>query len=305
VSAHRDAVFRARDCLAKTCLGGRSREHGCNLDISPLLPACSSNAPLIEGGGYAGGTGHSLFLNFTDDRSMLAEYCSTETGHLTLRAHGLRICRVQRFNVFFPQLKELRSKSCHPIRMALLYLPSVAADNFLLAGTRRDFENSPPFHFRLCGGLLTLSLTLSVSFAFLLCFPSSPLGFSSLFRFALTFGLLLSLCLALAFFVLPALRLVLLFGLPLPQDRVFPPKFPMLVPKHGAEQQCQHIYNHPTKMKLVRPKSAEPVEQGYLEEDESQHDGQPTRTGQRALRCALSGNADVTYGSGEHKHARA
>jgi hypothetical protein len=53
---------------AGTCLGGHAREHGCDLHIAPLLPACSGNPALIEGSGYTSGTGHSLFLNFTDDR---------------------------------------------------------------------------------------------------------------------------------------------------------------------------------------------------------------------------------------------
>jgi hypothetical protein len=38
------------------------------LSLEGPFPACSGNSAFIESGGYAGGTGHSLFLNFSDDR---------------------------------------------------------------------------------------------------------------------------------------------------------------------------------------------------------------------------------------------
>jgi hypothetical protein len=86
------------------------------------------------------------------------------------------------------------------------YLTAVSSTNFIPTGIARDFENSPPIAFFGLRSLLSLPLTPSLSFAFLLgLFPPS---------FSLPFSLDLSLGLALLRFISSALDHSLLFCLP-------------------------------------------------------------------------------------------
>jgi hypothetical protein len=112
----------------------------------------------------------------------------------------------------------------------------------------------------------------------------SSLGFSFLFRLALPSGFLLSPRLASEFFESPPLLFALLFGFLYPCERLLfglpsrearpsAPKSAMLPPNHWTKHQRPDICTYPNKM--VDRKYTKPMETRDVEENESQHDGQP------------------------------
>src|SRR5271166_5499679 len=80
--------------------------------------------------------------------------------------HGVLIRFVQFLCVFFRKLKELRSKSYHPIRVALFYPAPKIAHYVVFVCTRCDAQNAPPVRLKL-RLLLTLSSTFSLRLALL------------------------------------------------------------------------------------------------------------------------------------------
>ena len=91
-----------------------------------------------RGGNAAFQSDRKLYAPFEDadhqDECCAGELASSRPGHLShAAAHRVRIRFVQCLRLFFGQLKEVRGKSCYPVRVVLLNPTPIIAHNVLFA----------------------------------------------------------------------------------------------------------------------------------------------------------------------------